>query len=119
MKAPRQDHVMNMAAISFENRHFAEVAATYRKAYIEQWQGKGHKRCRHPEQGFRVLAPNQGEAAKHEADGKTSGVTQEDRRGAKVETKEGKEAGSERKGCEYQSNVAAKNTCEKHGDRGK
>jgi len=85
---------------------------------IEQWKGESHQRGGHAQDGGRFLAPEDTQAAEHEADEQAAGIAEEDGSGIEVVAKETEEGARQRGDGNGQREITVQQGGDESGDGG-
>ena len=89
--------MVNVAAVGAEDRLVVHKAPGNGERRIEQGNGEGQYWRGHPEDGARLLRPQDSIAAKKESDRETAGVAEKDRGGVEIVAQEGEQSTGQRR----------------------
>jgi hypothetical protein len=122
-RVPRRDAlveqaVVDVAAVRAEDRLAPEKAPDDGEKRIEQRKGESHQRGGHAQDGGRFLAPDDTQAAEHEADEQAAGIAEEDGSGIEVVAKETEEGARQRGDGNGQREITVQQGGDESGDGG-
>ena len=115
-EAEREDHVMDVRAIAFEDGGAAQETSPDGESDINERECKCHEGRGHAKERSGLLTPDKAEAAEDEADGEAAAISEEDGGGTEVVAQKGEQAAGEGDGGHGETEVAGEDGDKERGD---